>query len=102
MTKSVRFTYIITTMETCSVNLSFLNIYRILYTRVDSHIHNTHLSHLRIYVIFLSICNLSIFCSCKVLVVGGGSGGCALAAKLSSRLGKGKVVVLEPKEVCTF
>ncbi|XP_062135229.1 sulfide:quinone oxidoreductase, mitochondrial [Drosophila sulfurigaster albostrigata] len=35
---------------------------------------------------------------CKVLVVGGGSGGCALAAKLSTRLGKGQVIVLEPAE----
>ncbi|KAH8302326.1 hypothetical protein KR044_005182, partial [Drosophila immigrans] len=35
---------------------------------------------------------------CKVLVVGGGSGGCALAAKLSKRLGEGKVIVLDPAE----
>ncbi|KAH8395247.1 hypothetical protein KR222_003978, partial [Zaprionus bogoriensis] len=35
---------------------------------------------------------------CKVLVVGGGTGGCAMAAKLSSRLGKDKVIVLEPAE----
>ncbi|KAM8710770.1 hypothetical protein ACLKA7_017406 [Drosophila subpalustris] len=35
---------------------------------------------------------------CKVLVVGGGCGGCALAAKLSTRLGKDKVIVLEPEE----
>ncbi|GAB0094265.1 sulfide:quinone oxidoreductase, mitochondrial [Sergentomyia squamirostris] len=33
---------------------------------------------------------------CKVLVVGGGSGGCSVAAKLASKLGPGKVVVLEP------
>lgn len=32
-------------------------------------------------------------------MVGGGSGGCAMAAKLSSRLGKDKVIVLEPAEV---
>lgn len=42
---------------------------------------------------------LFILCSCKVLVVGGGTGGCAMAAKLSSRLGKDKVIVLEPAEV---
>ncbi|SPP77457.1 sulfide:quinone oxidoreductase, mitochondrial [Drosophila guanche] len=35
---------------------------------------------------------------CKVLVVGGGSGGCAMAAKLSSHLGKDKVIVLEPED----
>lgn len=40
-----------------------------------------------------------LLCSCKVLVVGGGTGGCAMAAKLSSRLGKNKVIVLEPAEV---
>ncbi|XP_067645666.1 sulfide:quinone oxidoreductase, mitochondrial isoform X1 [Eurosta solidaginis] len=34
--------------------------------------------------------------NCKVLIVGGGSGGCALAAKLSSKLGKGKVTVVDP------
>ncbi|EDW68673.1 sulfide:quinone oxidoreductase, mitochondrial [Drosophila virilis] len=35
---------------------------------------------------------------CKVLVVGGGSGGCAMAAKLSSRLGRNKVIVVEPAD----
>uniref|UniRef100_A0A7G3AVM9 Sulfide:quinone oxidoreductase, mitochondrial n=1 Tax=Lutzomyia longipalpis TaxID=7200 RepID=A0A7G3AVM9_LUTLO len=35
---------------------------------------------------------------CKVLVVGGGSGGCSVAAKLSSKLGPGKVMILEPSE----
>ncbi|XP_014097758.2 sulfide:quinone oxidoreductase, mitochondrial [Bactrocera oleae] len=35
---------------------------------------------------------------CQVLIVGGGSGGCALAAKLSSKLGKNKVTVVEPAE----
>ncbi|XP_030380227.1 sulfide:quinone oxidoreductase, mitochondrial [Scaptodrosophila lebanonensis] len=35
---------------------------------------------------------------CKVLVVGGGSGGCAMAAKLSSKLGKDKVIILEPAD----
>lgn len=41
---------------------------------------------------------LSIF-RCKVLVVGGGAGGCAVAAKLSSKLGAGKVLILEPADV---
>ncbi|XP_062562129.1 sulfide:quinone oxidoreductase, mitochondrial [Armigeres subalbatus] len=35
---------------------------------------------------------------CKVLVVGGGAGGCAVAAKLSSKLGEGKVTILEPAD----
>ncbi|EDW17291.1 uncharacterized protein Dmoj_GI16584, isoform B [Drosophila mojavensis] len=35
---------------------------------------------------------------CQVLVVGGGAGGCALAAKLSSRLGRNKVIVVEPAD----
>ncbi|EDW79189.1 uncharacterized protein Dwil_GK10182 [Drosophila willistoni] len=35
---------------------------------------------------------------CKVLVVGGGSGGCAMAAKLTKRLGKNNVIILEPAE----
>ncbi|XP_016966902.1 sulfide:quinone oxidoreductase, mitochondrial [Drosophila biarmipes] len=35
---------------------------------------------------------------CQVLVVGGGTGGCAMAAKLSSRLGSNKVIVLEPED----
>lgn len=38
---------------------------------------------------------------CKVLVVGGGAGGCAMAAKLSSKLGEGKVTILEPADVRT-
>ena len=39
------------------------------------------------------------FYRCKVLIVGGGSGGCAMAAKLSSKLGKNKVIVLDPADV---
>uniref|UniRef100_A0A1L8E0E0 Sulfide:quinone oxidoreductase, mitochondrial n=1 Tax=Nyssomyia neivai TaxID=330878 RepID=A0A1L8E0E0_9DIPT len=35
---------------------------------------------------------------CKVLVVGGGSGGCTVAAKISSKLGPGNVIVLEPAD----
>ncbi|KOB68867.1 putative sulfide quinone reductase, partial [Operophtera brumata] len=34
--------------------------------------------------------------SCKLLVVGGGSGGCTMAAKFARRLGKDNVIVLEP------
>ncbi|XP_050684346.1 sulfide:quinone oxidoreductase, mitochondrial [Leptidea sinapis] len=34
--------------------------------------------------------------TCKLLVVGGGSGGCTVAAKFSRRLKKGSVIVLEP------
>ncbi|XP_022125197.2 sulfide:quinone oxidoreductase, mitochondrial [Pieris rapae] len=34
--------------------------------------------------------------SCKVLVIGGGSGGCTIAAKFARRLKKGSVIVLEP------
>ncbi|CAO1317385.1 unnamed protein product [Diamesa hyperborea] len=35
---------------------------------------------------------------CKVLVVGGGSAGCTIGAKLSSVLGEGKVIILEPAD----
>ncbi|XP_037933963.1 sulfide:quinone oxidoreductase, mitochondrial-like isoform X2 [Teleopsis dalmanni] len=35
---------------------------------------------------------------CNVLIVGGGAGGCALAAKLSSKLGKDNVIVIEPSD----
>ncbi|XP_061712934.1 sulfide:quinone oxidoreductase, mitochondrial [Cydia pomonella] len=34
--------------------------------------------------------------SCKLLVVGGGSGGCTIAAKFARKLGKDAVIVLEP------
>lgn len=34
--------------------------------------------------------------SCKVLVVGGGTGGCAVAAKFAKHLGKPDLIVLEP------
>ena len=40
-----------------------------------------------------------IFYSYKLLVVGGGAGGCATAAKFASKLGKGNVGVIEPAEV---
>uniref|UniRef100_A0A336MD22 Sulfide:quinone oxidoreductase, mitochondrial n=1 Tax=Culicoides sonorensis TaxID=179676 RepID=A0A336MD22_CULSO len=35
---------------------------------------------------------------CKLLIVGGGAGGCAEAAKFTSKLGKNQVIVLEPNE----
>uniref|UniRef100_A0A1B0GQG7 Sulfide:quinone oxidoreductase, mitochondrial n=1 Tax=Phlebotomus papatasi TaxID=29031 RepID=A0A1B0GQG7_PHLPP len=48
---------------------------------------------------FLSVSHVSASNrQCKILVVGGGSGGCSVAAKLSSRLGPGKVVVLDPAD----
>lgn len=38
--------------------------------------------------------------SCKVLVVGGGTAGCSMAAKLSRKLNDPKqVIVLEPNDV---
>ena len=39
------------------------------------------------------------FSSYKLLVVGGGAGGCSTAAKFASKLGKGQVAVIEPSEV---
>ncbi|KAM3959224.1 sulfide quinone oxidoreductase [Aphomia sociella] len=36
--------------------------------------------------------------SCKLLVVGGGSGGCTIAAKFARRLQKNAVIVLEPSK----
>lgn len=36
---------------------------------------------------------------CQLLVVGGGAGGISTAAKFSSKLGRGKVCVLEPRDV---
>ena len=42
------------------------------------------------------------FCSYKLLVVGGGAGGCSTAAKFASKLGKGQVAVLEPSEVMSY
>ncbi|CAO1317409.1 unnamed protein product [Diamesa hyperborea] len=35
---------------------------------------------------------------CDVLIVGGGSAGCSIGAKLSSKLGEGKVIILEPAD----
>lgn len=36
--------------------------------------------------------------SYKLLVVGGGSGGCSMAAKFSRKLGPGKVAIIEPRD----
>lgn len=36
---------------------------------------------------------------CELLVVGGGSGGCSMAAKYASKLGANKVVIVEPNDV---
>ncbi|XP_063897409.1 uncharacterized protein LOC110372031 [Helicoverpa armigera] len=36
--------------------------------------------------------------SCKLLVVGGGTGGCTMAAKFARRLPKGSLIVLEPSK----
>lgn len=34
----------------------------------------------------------------KLVVVGGGSGGCSVAAKFAKKLGKGQVAVIEPAQ----
>uniref|UniRef100_A0A069DU02 Sulfide:quinone oxidoreductase, mitochondrial n=1 Tax=Panstrongylus megistus TaxID=65343 RepID=A0A069DU02_9HEMI len=36
--------------------------------------------------------------SCKLLVLGGGTGGCTIAAKFRPKLGKNKIVVVEPND----
>lgn len=36
---------------------------------------------------------------CKILVVGGGTGGCSIAAKLTSKLGSDSVIIVEPNDV---
>lgn len=36
--------------------------------------------------------------SCKLLVVGGGTGGCSVAAKFTRHLEKNKLIVLDPSE----
>jgi sulfide:quinone oxidoreductase len=38
-------------------------------------------------------------CSCRLLVVGGGAGGCSIAAKYASKLGKNKVIIIDPADV---
>ncbi|EEB09982.1 sulfide:quinone oxidoreductase, putative [Pediculus humanus corporis] len=37
--------------------------------------------------------------SVKLLVIGGGTGGCSISAKLTSKLGKNNVVIVEPSDV---
>lgn len=37
--------------------------------------------------------------SYKLVVIGGGAGGCSTAAKFAGKLGKGKVSVIEPRNV---
>merc|ERR1712212_1061140 len=37
--------------------------------------------------------------SFKLLVVGGGAGGCSTAAKFSKKLGKGRVGIIEPSDM---
>lgn len=36
---------------------------------------------------------------CRALVIGGGTGGCTMASKLSAKLGKDECIVLEPSDV---
>ncbi|CAB3371826.1 Hypothetical predicted protein [Cloeon dipterum] len=48
---------------------------------------------------FASTSELRKNIKCDLLVVGGGAGGCAMAAKFASKLGKNKVVIVEPKDV---
>lgn len=36
--------------------------------------------------------------SCKLLVVGGGAGGCSIAAKYASKLGKNRVIIIDPAD----
>ncbi|XP_045616214.2 sulfide:quinone oxidoreductase, mitochondrial isoform X2 [Procambarus clarkii] len=53
----------------------------------------------------LALQNATFSTSCRsnksyqLVVVGGGAGGCSTAAKFSSKLGKGKVAVIEPADV---
>ena len=39
--------------------------------------------------------------SYQCVVIGGGTGGCAMASKMCRKLGKGKVAVIEPAQVST-
>lgn len=40
--------------------------------------------------------------NCRLLVVGGGAGGCSVAAKFTSKLGKNDVIIAEPSSVGTY
>ncbi|XP_037025498.1 sulfide:quinone oxidoreductase, mitochondrial [Bradysia coprophila] len=47
----------------------------------------------------LSTCNSRLKdYKCKILVVGGGTGGCSIAAKLTAKLGNDSVIIVEPNE----
>ena len=37
--------------------------------------------------------------SCKLLVIGGGTGGCSVAAKFANKLGKNNIIIVEPSDV---
>lgn len=39
-----------------------------------------------------------LFCRCKALIVGGGTGGCSIGAKLSSDYGQNECIILEPAD----
>lgn len=43
-----------------------------------------------------------LYFRCKLLVVGGGSGGCTVAAKFARRLNKDSVIILEPSNVSFY
>lgn len=50
-------------------------------------------------------CNLRFYTnsprekSCKLLIIGGGAGGCSIAAKFAKKLGKNDIIVVEPSDV---
>lgn len=48
--------------------------------------------------IFLMFFLFSYHVSCKLLVVGGGTGGCAIAAKMAPVVGTDKCIILEPAD----
>lgn len=51
-----------------------------------------------IYECFIIEINCVCFRRCKALVVGGGTGGCSIAAKLSSDYSQNDCIVLEPSD----
>ncbi|KAL1140388.1 hypothetical protein AAG570_000320 [Ranatra chinensis] len=40
----------------------------------------------------------NVFLSCKLLVLGGGSGGCSIAAKFAGKLGKNQIIIVDPAD----
>lgn len=46
----------------------------------------------------LNVILIIFFVSCKVLVLGGGTGGCTIAAKLSKQFKKNDICILEPAD----